>query len=71
MPCQECREWTLVLIVKKIRLSSSAKKNNFLKEMVLLGLKRMIPMILLYMMSMLTKLICILAVTFSVSGRSY
>ena len=32
--------------------------------MVVLRLKRMIPMILLYLMTMLTKLICILAVFF-------
>ena len=40
------------------------KKIYFLKEMVLL--KRMIPMILLYLTAILTKLSCILEVTFSV-----
>ena len=70
MPWQEGRAWTLVFIVKKIEVKlkcqENSKKNHFLKEMVLLRLKRMISMILLYMMSMLTKLICILAATFSV-----
>ena len=42
----------------KLKCQENAK-NHFLKE-------RIIPMILLYLMTMLTKLICILAVTFSV-----
>ena len=37
----------------------------FLKEMVLLRLKKTILMILLYMMTMLTKLLCALRVTSS------
>ena len=49
----------------KLKCQENAK-NYFLKEMVMLRLKRMIPMILLYFMTMLTKLIFILTVTLSV-----
>ena len=38
--------------------------------MVVLRLKKTIPIILLYVMTMLTKLFCVLAVTFSVQGGS-
>ena len=49
----------------KLKCQENAK-NDFLKEMVMLRLKRMIPKILLYFMTMLTKLIFILTVTLSV-----
>ena len=38
--------------------------------MVVLRLKKTIPIILLYVMTMLTKFFCVLAVTFSVQGGS-
>ena len=73
--CMQGWAWTIVLMAMKINQNKEVKlkrqeneeeKNLFLKEMVLLMLKRMIPMMLLYLMTMLTKLICIFAVTFSV-----
>merc|ERR1712105_474978 len=62
--------WTLVLNQSKkgggAQVPRECKKKHFFKERVVLRLKGMITMILLYLMTMLTKLICILAVTFFV-----